>query len=96
MDATDQARKHYAEHVGKDFYPNLEKFMTSGTLMVAELEGTNIVERLRVLTGGTNPDEAEVGTLRSRFGMSITKNAVHASDSVTSAERELKLFFGED
>lgn len=83
----------YAEHEGRPFYPDLIEFMTSGPVMVQALEGEGAVLKNRELMGATNPAEADAGTIRADFAKSIDANAVHGSDSVTSAEREVAYFF---
>ena len=83
----------YAEHEGKGFYADLIEFMTSGPVMVQVLEGENAVALNRELMGATNPAEAEAGTIRADYANSIDANAVHGSDSMTSAEREVNYFF---
>ena len=87
------AVRHYAEHVGKDFYPNLVRFITSGPMVAAVLEGREAVAAVRALNGATDPVQAAPGTIRGDFGLSHTKNVVHSSDSPKSAEREIALFF---
>ena len=83
----------YAEHEGRPFYPDLIKFMTSGPVMIQALEGEGAVLKNRDLMGATNPTDAEAGTIRADFAQSIDANAVHGSDSATSAEREIAYFF---
>lgn len=83
----------YAEHKGKGFYGDLIEFMTSGPVMVQALEGENAVALNRELMGATNPAEAAPGTIRADYANSIDANAVHGSDSTTSAEREVNYFF---
>jgi nucleoside-diphosphate kinase len=83
----------YAEHEGRPFYPDLIKFMTSGPVMIQALEGEGAVLKNRDLMGATNPADAEAGTIRADFAQSIDANAVHGSDSTTSAEREIAYFF---
>ena len=83
----------YAEHQGKGFYGDLIEFMTSGPVMVQVLEGENAVATNRALMGATNPAEAAPGTTRADYANSIDANAVHGSDSPTSAEREVNYFF---
>lgn len=83
----------YAEHQGKGFYADLIEFMTSGPVMVQVLEGENAVSLNRELMGATNPAEAAPGTIRADYANSIDANAVHGSDSPTSAEREVGYFF---
>ena len=86
----------YAEHKGKGFYDDLIEFMTSGPVMVQDLEGENAIGLNRELMGATNPSEAAPGTIRADFANSIDANAVHGSDSSTSAAREVSYFFNED
>jgi len=83
----------YAEHQGKGFYADLIEFMTAGPVIVQVLEGENAIARNRELMGATNPAEAEPGTIRADFANSIDANAVHGSDSPSSAEREVNYFF---
>ena len=83
----------YAEHEGRPFYPDLIKFMTSGPVMIQALEGEGAVLKNRDLMGATNPADAEARTIRADFAQSIDANAVHGSDSATSAEREIAYFF---
>ena len=83
----------YAEHQGKGFYGDLIEFMTSGPVMVQVLEGEHAVATNRELMGATNPAEAAPGTIRADYANSIDANAVHGSDSPTSAEREVNYFF---
>lgn len=83
----------YAEHEGRPFFPDLIKFMTSGPVMVQALEGEGAVLKNRDLMGATNPADADAGTIRADFAQSIDANAVHGSDSATSAEREIAYFF---
>lgn len=86
----------YAEHKERPFYKDLIAFMTSGPVMVQVLEGENAVMLNRELMGATNPAEADAGTIRADFAQSIDANAVHGSDSLTSAEREVSYFFSAD
>ncbi|MBU0596239.1 nucleoside-diphosphate kinase [Candidatus Bipolaricaulota bacterium] len=90
------AAKHYAEHVEKSFYPELRGFVTSSPVVAMAVEGKNAVEVVRALMGVTNPQIAAPGTIRGDFGLNLTKNLVHGSDSLASAEREVALFFSED
>ena len=97
MQLTDEtAGGFYAEHRGKGFYGDLIEFMTSGPVVVQVLEGENTVLLNRELMGATNPAEAAPGTIRSDFAQSIDANAVHGSDSTTSAEREVSYFFTQE
>ena len=92
----DSAGGFYAEHQGKGFYSDLIEFMTSGPVFVQVLEGENAVLLNRELMGATNPIEAESGTIRADFAISIDANAVHGSDSMSSASREVGYFFNDD
>ncbi len=87
------ARRHYQEHVQKPFFSDLVSFITSSPVVALAVEGENAVEVVRSLMGATNPQKAVPGTIRGDFGLSLTKNLVHGSDSLASAERELALFF---
>ena len=86
----------YAEHKERPFYKDLSEFMTSGPVMVPVLEGEGAVRMNRDLMGATNPAEAAAGTIRADFAKSIDANAVHGSDSTTSAEREVGYFFNDN
>lgn len=86
----------YAEHKERPFYQDLVAFMTSGPVLVSVLEGENAVLSHRDIMGATNPKDAKEGTIRHDFANSIDENAVHGSDSVQSAEREIAYFFGND
>ncbi|MFY0641729.1 MAG: nucleoside-diphosphate kinase [Bermanella sp.] len=83
----------YAEHKERPFFKDLVGFMTSGPVMIQVLEGEGAVLKNRDLMGATNPKEAEAGTIRADFAESIDANAVHGSDSVESAAREISYFF---
>ena len=83
----------YAEHKGRPFYDDLVGFMTSGPVVVQVLEGEDAVVKNRELMGATNPKEADAGTIRADFAESIDANAVHGSDSLESASREVAYFF---
>ncbi len=83
----------YAEHTGKEFFAPLIEFMTSGPVIVAALKRENAVEELRQVIGATDPAEAKPGTVRDLYAENKTRNAIHASDSPESAERELNFFF---
>lgn len=83
----------YAEHRERPFFPALIEFMTSGPVVVQVLEGEDAIARNRELMGATNPQEAAAGTIRADFASSIDANAVHGSDSLESAVREIAYFF---
>lgn len=86
----------YAEHRERGFFGDLIAFMTSGPVMVQVLEGEGAVLKNRELMGATNPVDAEAGTIRADFAVSIDANAVHGSDSVESAQREVSYFFKDE
>jgi nucleoside-diphosphate kinase len=88
-----QAGGFYAEHAERPFFKDLVAFMTSGPVMVQVLEGEDAIAKNRELMGATNPKEAAPGTIRADFAESIDANAVHGSDSTTSAAREVAYFF---
>jgi nucleoside-diphosphate kinase len=88
------AEEHYGEHREKPFFDELVEFIGSGPVVVARVEGERAVPVLRSLVGSTDPALAPPGTIRGDYGLIITENLVHGSDSNESAERELKLFFG--
>ena len=90
-----QAQEFYAVHRGKPFYESLVDFMTSGPVMVMVLEGEDAIAKNREIMGATNPQEAAPGTIRADFAETIDENAVHGSDSPTTAKTEVEFFFGE-
>ena len=92
----EMASGFYAEHEGRPFFEDLKKFMTSGPVFVQVLEGEGAIQKNRELMGSTNPQEANPGTIRADFANSIDANAVHGSDSETSAAREINYFFTEE
>jgi nucleoside-diphosphate kinase len=89
----DLAQRHYAEHAEKPFFGELVDFITSGDVLVAKVTGREAVSVLRNLMGATDPAKAAQGTIRGDYGIEITENLVHGSDSPESAARELALFF---
>lgn len=89
----DLARRHYAEHVEKPFFPELLAFITSGPVVAMEWSGDSAVGVARTLMGATDPKNAAPGTIRGDYGLIVTQNIVHGSDSLQSAARELGLFF---
>ena len=92
----DKVKGFYAEHDGKGFFDSLVEYMSSGPVIVQVLEGENAIALNRELMGATNPAEAEPGTIRADLAESIDANAVHGSDSPTSAAREIDYFFSAD
>lgn len=94
----EQAEDLYGEHKGRPFYNPLLKFMTSGPVMVQVLEGENAIQTLRNIMGATVPKDAETGTIRNlyaehEFNGEVHENAIHGSDSLKSAQREIDFFF---
>jgi nucleoside-diphosphate kinase len=85
------AEQFYAEHSEKPFFSELVNFITSGPAIVQILEGESCISKYRSLMGATNPEEADTGTIRKSFAESISKNAVHGSDSAESAKREIEI-----
>ena len=91
-----QAEGCYAEHSERPFFKDLVAFMTSGPVSVQVLQGEGAILKNRDLMGATNPKEADAGTIRADFATSIDANAVHGSDSETSAAREVAYFFDDN
>jgi nucleoside-diphosphate kinase len=89
------AERHYSEHSGRPFFPELVEFITRGQLVAMVLEADGAVEAARQVIGATNPLEAVPGSIRGDFATEITFNLVHGSDSENSAGREVGLFFPE-
>lgn len=91
----EMAEHHYQEHAGKDFLPQLIQYMTSGPIVAAIVEGERAIAAVRSVNGCTDPVKAQAGTIRGDFGLNVTCNLVHASDSTESAAREIALFFAD-
>ncbi len=91
----EDAKAFYAVHSDKPFFNDLVEFMTSGPVVVSVLEGENAVTKNRELMGATNPKEAAPGTIRADFAESIDANAVHGSDSLENAKKEIAFFFAQ-
>ena len=89
------AEEHYAEHREKPFFGELVEFITASPVVAMKVEGEGAIKVMRHLMGATNPAEATPGTIRGDLALSLPDNLVHGSDSPESAERELKLFFGD-
>ncbi|XP_013878727.1 nucleoside diphosphate kinase, mitochondrial isoform X2 [Austrofundulus limnaeus] len=85
--------EHYCQLRTKPFYPGLLRYMTSGPVVVMVWEGHNVVQMSRTMVGHTNPTEAQSGTIRGDFSIHISRNVVHASDSLEGAQREIQLWF---
>jgi nucleoside-diphosphate kinase len=90
------AQRHYAVHSGKPFFKEVVEYITSAPIIAIVFEGENAVAVVRKTMGATDPNKAEVGTIRGDFGLNIERNAVHGSDSIETAEEEIKLFFTQD
>tara|TARA_B100001245_G_scaffold45230_2_gene29366 strand:- start:923 stop:1333 length:411 start_codon:yes stop_codon:yes gene_type:complete len=88
-----EAEQFYKVHESKPFYNDLCGYLSSGPIIVIALQKENVVLDNRKLMGSTNPEEAEEGTLRKKYGISIDKNSVHGSDSVENAKIEIDFFF---
>ena len=89
----DEAEKFYKVHASKPFYNDLCAYLSSGPIVVMKLQKDNAVLENRKLMGATNPKDAEEGTLRKKYGISIDKNSVHGSDSIENAKIEIDFFF---
>jgi nucleoside-diphosphate kinase len=90
------AKQHYAEHVGKPFYPGLEAYITSAPVVAAILEGPEAIRVVREMLGPTSGLKAPAGTIRGDFSRSRQMNLVHASDGPDAARREIALYFSHD
>jgi len=90
------AQEHYAVHKDKPFFDGLIEYITSFPIVAAVFEGQRVVEGLRKAMGPTDPAKAGAGTIRGDFGLDVERNSVHGSDSVETAETEIKLFFSKD
>ena len=88
-----EAEQFYKVHQTKPFYNDLCAYLSSGPIIVMTLEKANAVLENRELMGATNPKEADAGTLRKKYGISIDKNSVHGSDSIENAKIEIDFFF---
>lgn len=89
-------REHYAHVADKPFFPEIEEFMSSRTVIFLALQGEDVIARVRELLGPTDSAKAPAGTIRGDFGTDMMRNVVHASDGPDTAEAELKRFFKSD
>ena len=89
----EMAEQFYSAHSSKPFFGELVSFITSGTVTAAIIEGDNAINVTREIIGKTNPKEASAGTIRGDFGISITENSIHASDSSESFDKEVNVVF---
>ena len=85
--------KHYAQHEGKHFLPNLKKFMKSLPVILVVLEGLDVVRVVRIMCGPTDGKNAPPGTIRGDYSMSISATIIHASEDLKAAKREINIFF---
>lgn len=90
------AKKHYGEHKERPFFGELVDFITSGPVFAMVWQGENVITTARGMMGATNPKDANLGTIRGDFGLTVGKNIIHGSDSSESAVREIGLFFREE
>mgnify|MGYP001221892196 FL=1 len=89
----DEAAEFYRVHQTKPFYDRLCNYLSSGPITVMILEGENAIKENRRIMGSTDPKNAEDGTIRKKYGISIDKNSIHGSDSVENAKKEIEFFF---
>lgn len=89
----DLAEKHYGEHSEKPFFKDLVEYITSGPVLATVIEGEECIGLIRRMVGATNPQEADLGTIRGDYAIDTGRNMIHASDSESSAAREISLFF---
>lgn len=89
----EMAEEFYSAHKEKPFFGELTSYITSGPVVAAVLEGENVISKTREINGATDPKKAEKGSIRGDFGIDITKNTIHASDSQQSFEKEVKVVF---
>ncbi len=91
----EQAYDHYAEHKGKSFFSDLVSFITSGPIVAMVVSGHDAVAVVRTMMGKTNPVDSQPGTIRGDFATEMSRNVIHGSDSVESAQREIAIYFTE-
>ena len=90
-----EAKRFYSVHKGKEFYDRLTNFISSGPMVALILEKENAIEDFRKLIGSTDPAKAVEGTIRKKFGINTTQNAIHGADSYENAVKEWSFFFAE-
>lgn len=90
------AKTHYQEHKDRPFFNDLVDFITSGPVFAMVWQGENVIATARKMMGSTNPKDADPGTIRGDYGLTVRKNIIHGSDSLESANREIQLFFNEE
>jgi nucleoside-diphosphate kinase len=89
------AQTHYGEHAEKPFFKDLVDYITSGPVLATVIEGEECISMIRKMVGATNPQEADMGTIRGDYAIDTGRNIIHASDAPDSAKREISLFFDE-
>lgn len=94
--SVEDAKRFYQVHKDKQFFNDLIEFVSNGSVVAVLLKKENAVQDLRRLVGNTDPRKSEEGTIRSAFGLDVTRNSVHASDSEESAEFEIDFFFSKE
>ena len=94
--STELAEQHYGEHKERPFFGELVEFITSGPVFAMVWQGENVIATARQMMGTTNPKDAQAGTVRGDYAVTVGKNIIHGSDSPASAEREIALFFKEE
>lgn len=92
----DLAKEHYGEHKEKPFFNDLVAYITSSPALAMVIKGENAISLIRKIVGATNPQEADLGTIRGDFAIDMGRNIIHASDAPESAKREIALFFDDD
>lgn len=92
----DQLDKHYYEHLDRPYFLSLVEYLTSGPVVHMVIGGDNVISGIRKLNGATDPEKAEMGSVRGDLAINMTKNLIHASDSLENAEREIGLYFSDD
>ena len=90
------AKEHYGEHKERPFFGELVEFITSGPVFAMVWEGEDVIKTSRLMIGATNPQEANPGSIRGDFAITVGKNIIHGSDSAESAKREINLFFNDN
>ena len=90
------ARRHYAVHEGKPFFPGLIEYITSGPVVVLAIAGDNVIKLIRTMVGATRPIEAAPGTIRGDYAVAVGRNLIHASDSQENGETEVSTFLRAD
>ncbi len=89
----DLAKEHYGEHSERPFFNDLVEYITSSAVLAMVIQGDDCISLIRKMVGATNPNEADLGTIRGDFALDTGRNIIHASDSPDSAKREISLFF---